>query len=169
MKIRIALGIVVLASQLSVAQSTFHGNIARTGVYDSAGPKQFGGVKWTLKTGDPIVASAAIADGVIYIPSMGTYLYAIDQETGKEKWKYKSSMPIVSSPAVAGGLLYFVSSAGALGAIDIATGKIKWVLPVEYERKFEAKNLHGYPPAAQTIPDSWDIFTSSPAVANGKV
>ncbi len=43
------------------------------------------------------------------------------------------------------------------------------MLPVEYERKFEAKNLHGYPPAAQTIPDAWDIFTSSPAVANGKV
>jgi len=106
---------------------------------------------------------------VIYIPSMDTYLYAIDQETGKEKWKYKSSMPITSSPAVAGGLLYFVSSAGALGAIDIASGKIKWVLPTEYERKFEAKNLHGYPPAAQTIPDAWDIFTSSPAVANGKV
>ncbi len=115
------------------------------------------------------MASPAVADGVIYIPSMDTYLYAIDQESGKEKWKYKSSMPIASSPAVAGGLLYFVSSVGALGAIDIATGKIKWVLPVEYERKFEAKNLHGYPPAAQTIPDAWDIFTSSPAVANGKV
>ena len=169
MKQLAALGIIALASHLTIAQATFHGNIARTGVYDSAGPKQFGGVKWTLKTGGPIVASPAIADGVIYIPSMDTYLYAIDQETGKEKWKYKSSMPIVSSPAVAGGLLYFVSSAGALGAIDIASGKIKWVLPTEYERKFEAKNLHGYPPAAQTIPDAWDIFTSSPAVANGKV
>jgi outer membrane protein assembly factor BamB len=169
MKLLAALGIIALASRLTIAQATFHGNIAHTGVYDSAGPKQFGGVKWTLKTGGPIVASPAIADGVIYIPSMDTYLYAIDQETGKEKWKYKSSMPIASSPAVAGGLLYFVSSMGALGAIDIASGKIKWVLPTEYERKFEAKNLHGYPPAAQTIPDAWDIFTSSPAVANGKV
>src|SRR5262249_13603191 len=33
----------------------------------------------------------------------------------------------------------------------------------------EAKNLHGYPSTAQTIPDAWDIYTSSPAVANGKV
>ncbi len=153
----------------SIAQNTFHGNNARTGVYDSAGPKQFGGIKWTFKSGGPIVASPAIADGVVYIASMDTYLYAIDQETGKEKWKYKSRMPIASSPAVAGGLLYFVSSSGALGAIDITNGKIKWVLPTEYERKFEAKNLHGYPPEAQTIPDAWDIYTSSPAVANGKV
>jgi outer membrane protein assembly factor BamB len=100
---------------------------------------------------------------------MDTYLYAIDQETGKEKWKYKSRLPIASSPAVAGGTLFFVSSAGALGAVDVATGKIKWVYATEYERKFEAKNLHGYPSAAQTIPDAWDIWTSSPAVANGKV
>lgn len=169
MKIRTALGIVVLASQVLVAQSTFHGNAARTGVYESAGPKTLSGVKWTFKTGGPIVASPAIADGVVYIPSTDTNLYAIDQETGKEKWKYKSRMPIASTPAIANGLLYFVSSTGALGAIDTATGKIKWVLPTEYERRFEAKNLHGYPSAAQTIPDAWDIYTSSPAVANGKV
>ena len=156
-------------SQNSIAQNTFHGNNARTGVYESAGPKQLGGIKWIFKAGGPIVASPAIADGVVYIPSMDTYLYAIDQETGKEKWKYKSHMPIASSPAVAGGLLYFVSSGGSLGAIDITTGKIKWILATEYERKFEARNLHGYPPETQTIPDAWDIFTSSPAVANGKV
>jgi len=153
----------------AMGQATFHGNVARTGVYDSPGPTKLNGVKWAFKTGGPIVASPAIADGMVYIPSMDTYLYAIDQETGKEKWKYKSRMPIASSPAVAGGTLYFVSSAGSLGALDVATGKIKWVLPTEYERKFEARNLHGYPSAAQTIPDAWDIFTSSPAVANGKV
>jgi hypothetical protein len=112
MKIRMALGLVVLASGLLFGQATFHGNAARTGVYDSAGPKQFGGIKWTFKTGGPIVASPAIADGVVYIASMDTYLYAIDQETGKEKWKYKSRMPIASSPAVSGEFLYFVSSTG---------------------------------------------------------
>src|SRR5947207_10319470 len=137
MELRVALGIIALTAQLVVAQSSFHGNLARTGVYDSAGPTKFGGVKWTFKTGGPIVASPAIADGVVYIPSADSYLYAIDQETGKEKWKYKSRMPIASSPAIAGGLLYFVSSARALGAIDIATGKIRWVLPVAYERKLE--------------------------------
>lgn len=151
------------------AQTTFHGNIARTGVYDSPGPQQFNGVKWAFKTGGPIVSSPAIADGVVYIGSMDGYLYAIDQTTGKEKWKYKSRMPIASSPAVASGILYFVSSAGGLAAIDVATGKLKWVLPTEYERKFEAKNLHGLPSPNQTIPDAWDFFMSSPAVDNGKV
>jgi eukaryotic-like serine/threonine-protein kinase len=153
----------------AVSQATFHGNIARTGVYDSPGPKQFNGVKWAFKTGGPVISSPAIANGVIYFGSMDGYLYAVDQSTGKEKWKYKSSMPVTSSPAVVGDILYFVSTAGGLGALDVATGKLKWVLPTEYERKFEAKNLHGYPPASQTIPDAWDIFVSSPAVDNGKV
>ena len=166
---RLLLPLLLAAAPGAMAQATFHGNAARTGVYDSPGPKQFGGVKWTFKTGGPIVASPAVADGVVYIGSMDGYLYAVDQSTGKERWKFKSSMAIASSPAVAGGTLYFVSSRGGLAAIDIANGKLKWLLPTESERKFEAKNLHGYPSASQTIPDAWDIFMSSPAVDNGKV
>jgi eukaryotic-like serine/threonine-protein kinase len=166
---RILILFLLVSLQSAFSQNTFHGNNARTGVYDSAGPKQLNGVKWTFKTGGAIVASPAIADGVVYISSTDTQLYAIDQETGKEKWKFKSHMPIASSPAVVGGLLYFVSSAGSLAALDVQTGQPKWVLPTEYEKKFEAKNLHGLPSPAQTIPDAWDLFTSSPAVANGKV
>jgi outer membrane protein assembly factor BamB len=108
-------------------------------------------------------------DGVVYIGSMSGHLYAIERETGKEKWNFKSRMPIASSPTVADGTVYFVSSAGSLAAIDAANGQPRWVYAIEYERKFEAKNLHGYPSPAQTMPDAWDVFTSSPAVANGKV
>jgi outer membrane protein assembly factor BamB len=151
------------------AQSTFHGNNARTGVYAAAGPKTLGGVKWTFKTNGPIVASPAVVDGVVYVASLGRDLHAIDQETGKEIWKFESRMPIASSPAVADGTLYFVSMTGALAALDAADGKPKWVFPTELERKFEGKNLNGYPPNGQTIPDAWDVFLSSPAVANGKV
>jgi outer membrane protein assembly factor BamB len=164
---RIAL--LALLAVTGLAQNTFHGNNARTGVYESSGPKELGGVKWMFKAGGPIVTSPVISDGAIYIAALDGHLYAVDQETGKEKWNFKSRMPIASSPAVTGDTLYFVSSAGSLAALDIKTGKPKWVCVVEYERKFEAKNLHGLPSAAQTIPDAWDMFTSSPAVANGKV
>jgi outer membrane protein assembly factor BamB len=126
-------------------------------------------VKWAFTAGGAIVTSPAVVDGVVYIASLDGHLYALDEETGKEKWNFKSSRPIASSPAVDHGTLYFVSSVGALVAIDCATGKPKWVFTAEYERKFEAKGLHGYPSAAQTIPDAWDVFTSSPAVASGKV
>ncbi len=153
----------------AAAQATFHGNVQRTGVFAGTGPAVLGGVKWTFKTGAPVVASPAVADGVVYIASLDGYLYALEEETGAERWKFKSRMPIASSPAVDGGSVYFVSSTGALAALEAASGKPKWVLPTEYERRFEAKGLHGYPSAAQTIPDAWDLFTSSPAVAGGKV
>lgn len=166
---RFLLPLLFAAAPVAFAQTTFHGNVARTGVYDLPGPAKFTGVKWSFKTGGPIVASPAIADGVVYIGSMDAYLYAVDQSTGKEKWKFKSSTPIASSPAVAGNTLYYVSARGALAALDIATGKPKWVLPTEYERKFEAKNLHGLSPTAQTIPDAYDVFLSSPVVDNGRV
>jgi eukaryotic-like serine/threonine-protein kinase len=164
-----ALVFLAAVSSTALAQATFHGNVARTGVYEGAGPTQAPGVKWTFKAEGPIVTSPAIADGVVYIASMSGHLYAIDQATGQEKWNFKSSRPIASSPAVDAGTVYFVSSAGSLAAIDAANGQPRWVYAIEYERKFEAQGLHGYPSARQTIPDAWDVFTSSPAVANGKV
>lgn len=161
--------LLLAGSTPGLAQDTFHGNVARTGVYASPGPLRKPQVQWTFKAAGAIVTSPAIADGRIYIGSMSGHLYAIDQQTGKETWNFKSSMPIASSPAVAAGTVFFVSSAGALAAIDAASGQPKWVFANEYERKFEARGLHGYRPAAQTIPDAWDVFTSSPAVVNGRV
>jgi outer membrane protein assembly factor BamB len=165
----VALCILVSFGSAALAEPTFHGNVARTGVYDGAGPTHTPAVKWTFKAAGPIVTSPAIVDGVVYIASLSGHLYAIDRETGKEKWNFKSRMPIASSPAVADGAVYFVSSAGSLAAIDASNGQPRWVYAIEYERKFEAKNLHGYPSPAQTVPDAWDVYTSSPAVANGKV
>ena len=49
----------LLAAAPSMAQSTFRGNNAHTGVYQGAGPKQLGGVKWAFKAGRPIVTSPA--------------------------------------------------------------------------------------------------------------
>jgi len=169
MKRTAALLLLAVSAVPASGAATFHADVARTGVYSAPGPRQLHGVKWVFRTGGPVVTSPAVVDGVVYIASHDGHVYAIDQETGAEKWKFKSRMPIASSPAVEGGTLYFVSSTGALAALDVATGTPKWVLPTEYERKFEAKNLHGYQPAAQTIPDAWDLFTSSPAVVGGKV
>ena len=151
------------------AQSMFHANAAHTGVYAGSGPVREPHAKWTFKTAGAIVTSPAVPGGVVYIASLSGHLYAIDASNGQEKWNFKSRMPIASSPAIADGTVFFVSSAGSLAAIDTSNGQPKWVFAIEYERKFEAKNLHGYGPSAQTMPDAWDVYTSSPAVVNGRV
>jgi len=153
----------------ALGQSMFRGDAARSGVYPGSGPTQAPAVRWAFTAAGPIVASPVVADGVVYVGSLSGHLYAVDTATGREKWNFKSSMPIASSVAVANGVVYFVSSAGSLVALDAAAGQPKWVYAVEHERRFEARNLHGYRPAAQTIPDAWDVYTSSPAVANGIV
>jgi len=153
----------------AAAQATFHGDVTRSGHYAGAGPEKLNGIRWTFKAAGPIVASPAIADGVIYIGDYGGQLHAIDQTSGIEKWNFKSRMPIASTAAVAAGVVYFVSSSGALVALDAASGQPKWVFATEYERRFEAQNLHGYLSVAQTIPDAWDLYISSPAVADGRV
>lgn len=169
MKRLVAIAIALASAAPAPAQSTFHGNVARTGVYASEAPRKLTGVKWTFKAAGPIVASPAVTGGVVYIASLDGHMYALDEETGRERWRFKSRMPIASSPAVEEGTLYFVSSTGAIGALDAADGEPKWVFATEHEKRFEAKGLHGYPSPAQTIPDAWDVFTSSPAVSGGKV
>jgi len=158
-----------LAVAPASAQSTFHGNVARTGVFAGSGPTQTPTVKWKFKAGGAIVTSPILAAGVVYIGALDGHLYAVDQETGKEKWNFKSRMPIASSATVVGDTLYLVSTAGSLVALDVSNGQPRWVLPMEFEKKFEAKNLHGLPSPAQTIPDGWDVFISSPAVVDGTV
>jgi outer membrane protein assembly factor BamB len=166
---RVACALLLACPVLAGAQATFHADAARTGAYPSAGPLTAPTVKWTFKTAGPIVTTPAIAGGVVYIASTSGHLYAIDQASGQEKWNFKSRMSIASSPAVADGTVYFVSSAGSLAALDASNGQPRWVYAIEYERRFEAKGLHGYAPSTQTIPDAWDVYTSSPAVVAGRV
>jgi outer membrane protein assembly factor BamB len=163
--------LLLLVSGTAIAQATFHGNIARTGVYETSGPAKLNGTKWKFKTDGPIIGSPAVANGVVFIGSIDGNLYAVDQETGKQKWKFKTlaSRQVSSSPAVANGVVYFGGFDGVCYALDAETGTVKWTFLAEFERRFEGKRLHGYPPGYQTIPDSWDLYTSSPAIFNGRV
>ena len=162
--------IVLIAASFAVhAQTTFHGNDARTGVFSSAGPKSSPRVLWTFKTDGPIFGSPAVAGGVVYIGSDDSFLYALDQETGTLKWKFETQGRIASSPAVSDGLVYFGSYDGVFYAVDAGTGKEKWHFETDYERRFEAPGIHGTRPPHQRIPDAWDFYESSPLVHSDRV
>ena len=152
------------------AQSTFHGDVARTGVYASSGPVNPPSVQWRFRAAGPVVTSPAIADGVVYI---GSLTDTCTRSTSRPARRSGSSSRACRSPLLPpsrGGTVYFVSSAGSLAALDAATGQPEVGLRrTNTKGSSRRKGLHGYPPAAQTIPDAWDVFTSSPAVANGKV
>lgn len=163
----VALAQVICAGTVA-GQATFHGNNARTGVFDTAGPTELHGVKWQFKTDGPIVGSPAVANGMVYIGSSDGTFYAVDEETGKVRWKKSTPGEVNSSPAVADGTVYVLDMRGVFHAYNAETGEQKWYFMTEFERRFQANRLHGYPPVQQTMPDSWDLYLSSPAVANGK-
>jgi len=147
----------------------FRGNPRHTGVYDGAGAEKFSAVKWKFHTGGMVIGSPTVVGGVIYVGSTDGNLYALDSETGTLKWKFNAQSRVPSTPAVAGGTVYFAAYDGNFYGVDAATGKLKWKFKTEGERRFAARHLHGVQPIAETVPDPFDPFLSSPVVWNGAV
>ncbi len=56
----------------------FRGDLARTGVYHTKGPKTLSSLKWKFKTEDKIHSAPIVFDGVIYFGSYDGYLYAVE-------------------------------------------------------------------------------------------
>lgn len=147
----------------------FRGNLAHTGVYDAVGVPKFNRIKWKFQTGGQVIASPAVTNGVAYIASTDGNLYSVDLETGAQKWKLALGVRATASPAVDHGTVYLGTYSGRFYAVDAATGTLKWKFLTEGERRFAGKHLHGSEPAAETMPDPFDCYLSSPAVWNGAV
>ena len=147
----------------------FRGNLQHTGVYSGAGVPKFSSIKWKFKVNGEAISSPAVADGKVYVGSTDGNLYAIDLQAGTQKWKFHTEARVTSSPAVDGGSVYFGSYDGMFYAVDAASGKLKWKFQTAGERRFAAKHLHGSLPAAETMPDPFDPYLSSPAVSAGSV
>ncbi len=67
------------------------------------------------------------------------------------------------------GTVYFGSWDGRLFALDSETGKLKWQFQSAGEHRFTATHLHGSRPAAESMPDPFDVYLSSPAIWSGTV
>jgi len=116
-----------------------------------------GGTRWTLKTGDHIVSSAALGHdatgrtAAIYFGSTDGHLYAVDPN-GEILWTYDTGDPIRSSPAIGlgpgserPGIVYVGSGNGRLYALNAADGQRRWsfdTTPVE-ERLRDRNDLNG--------------------------
>jgi outer membrane protein assembly factor BamB len=160
---------IALAGSHAAGQSMFRGDPAHSGVTAERAPLQLHGVKWRFPTGARIVSSASWSDGAIFFGSDDGNVYAVDAGTGRQRWMLKTGGPVASTPAIAGGKVYALSDDGRLYAIDARTGELLWKFATQGERRFEARGLHGMQPASQTFSDMYDVYRSSPVVADGAV
>src|ERR1700733_1610330 len=163
-------GALLLCPRLfSIDAPTFRGDPQHRGVYDSSAIMKFNRVKWKFQTKGMVFSSPAVVGGVIYVGSNDRNLYAVDLSSGTEKWKFATKGRITSSPAVADGVVYFVSYDSSLYAVSVADGKLKWKFQTGGERRYAETHLHGSQPVAETMPDPFDFYLSSPVVWNGAV
>jgi len=144
--------------------SVFRADARHSGLYQGA-VETLHGVKWQFKAGGAIVSTPALAHGTVYFGSSDHFLYALDEKSGALRWKYQSGSRVASSPAVAGGRVYFGSYDGNFYALEAASGKLLWKFATQGERRFAARHLHGALPAAEVMPDPFDVFLSSPVLA----
>ncbi|MBV8818307.1 MAG: PQQ-binding-like beta-propeller repeat protein [Acidobacteriaceae bacterium] len=161
----------LLTAVIATAQDSpmFRGNAEHTGVYPGSNKTAPLNVKWKFEAKGRIIGSPAVAGGAVYFGSADQYFYAVDQNTGAEKWKFPTEGIITSSAAVADGTVYFGSYDGNFYALNAADGKLKWKFATGGERRYAAKHIHGIDPPAETMPDYWDFYLSSPVVVNGIV
>lgn len=158
-----------LAAEWCSGQSMFRGDASHSGVSQTEGPRQFHRVKWRFPTGDRVVSSPVLHGGTIFFGGDDGNVYAVNAGTGAQIWKFATRGPAPSTPAVAGGVVYAGSYDGQFYALDEVTGKLRWKFATGGERRFEAKGIHGFRPKNQTMADPFDVYLSSPVVAQGAV
>jgi outer membrane protein assembly factor BamB len=152
-----------------LAEPTFRADTRHSGVYQGAGVPVLHGVKWKFRAGGPILSTPAVSGGAVFFGSSDHNVYAVDERSGALKWKFATHGRVTSSPALAGGTLYIGSFDGNFYALDAASGRQLWKFTTEGERRFSGRHIHGAEPAAEVMPDPFDVFLSSPAVSGNTV
>jgi outer membrane protein assembly factor BamB len=147
----------------------FRNDTIHTGFYDTRGLNSLNGPAWVFKTGGRIFSSPVLCENKLFIGSDDGYLYALEAGNGKLIWKFRTGGRVSSTPAVYDNKVAFMSFDGYLYCLDQKSGKEIWRFKTAGEKVFSAPGLHGMPEKDRKLDDPWDMFLSSPVVANGIV
>jgi outer membrane protein assembly factor BamB len=126
-------------------------------------------VKWIFKTSGRVFSSPVICRNKVFIGSDDSSIYVLDAKGGNLLWKFKTGGRISSSAAIYNGKVYVVSFEGYMYCLDEDSGRELWKFKTAGERVFAAPGIHGIPEKERPLDDPWDMYLSSPVVANGNV
>ncbi|HET6275614.1 MAG TPA: PQQ-binding-like beta-propeller repeat protein [Candidatus Cybelea sp.] len=154
------------AQTVSSNGAMFRGGPAHVGVYNSSAPR-LDAVKWRFHASGKLFSSPTVSNGVVYIGSSSGRLYAVRAADGSPLWSFATKGAVNSTPATWNGLVYVSSRDGNVYAVDEQTGQKRWSFVTGGERRFTAPGIHGITPKSELMPDPFDVFLSSPAIAGG--
>lgn len=158
----ILLGAALAPAAAQTPLTQFHHGPDHTGTFAAPGPGALQHQRWIYRTGNRMVASAVVADGIVFVGGMDGRMHAIDRNSGHARWQFPADGPISATAAVAQGLVFFQSDANTVYALNAADGTLRWRRTTGPSRAY-----HNYP----SDPDGadWDYFASSPLYANGRI
>ena len=73
-----------------------------------------------------ILESPIYYEGIVYVGSHDSYMYAINAKNGEIIWKFKASNSIQTTAAIIGSIVIFGSEDDNIYALDKISGKLKW-------------------------------------------
>ena len=91
-----------------------------------ASASQAGDLLWRYETGERVFSSPTVSEGVVYVGSVDSHVYALDATTGGLLWRYETADRVGSSPTVSTGVVYVGSHDNWLYALDAAVGGLLW-------------------------------------------
>ncbi|MGA7079905.1 MAG: PQQ-binding-like beta-propeller repeat protein, partial [Terriglobales bacterium] len=83
-------------------------------------------LEWGFTTSGEVWSSPAVANGVVYVGSLDSNVYALNTVTGAKLWTYTTGWAVYSSPAVADGVVYVGSKDNNVYALNAKTGTKLW-------------------------------------------
>lgn len=92
-----------------------------------------GDVKWKFRAKRGITSSPSYHDGVVYVASLDSTVYALEAKSGWMIWRFHMGKGSVSSPAIAFGNVYVGSADGNLYCIEAGGGREVWKFSTEHQ------------------------------------
>jgi outer membrane protein assembly factor BamB len=114
-------------------------------------------LQWKFATKAPIFGTPVVSDGIVYVGSLDSSLYAIEMTSGKLMWKLKTGGEIRSTVCLSGDQIFSYSGDATLYAIHKLTGKISWTFKTKGGILGDRRH------------DFADYFQSSPVLYNKKI
>jgi eukaryotic-like serine/threonine-protein kinase len=147
----------------------FHADASNSGFYSTEGVKHLHGVKWSFSTDGRVFSSPIIFKDKVLVGSDDSCLYALKVKDGSLLWKFKSGGMIRSTPVIYNNKAFIFSYDGYLYCLGLYSGKEIWKFKTAGERAFAAPGIHGLPEKNRLLDDPWDMYASSPVIANGNI
>ena len=102
-----------------------------TGVAPGPAFNPEGTIAWTFKASGPILASPAVADGVVFVNTNDRRVVALDAATGDTIWEHPVGVQANSTPSIAADMVYVGLRDGTMLALDRHTGQVNWTYKTE--------------------------------------